>query len=123
MRVEGSQLNSYKIDGPTGTSEQTKLTLLKGDSVGVKPEPETHYLEKKEITRAELAKKVKQLNKAAEALDRRFQYTIHEGTHRIMVKVFRKDNDELIAEIPPERILDVLAKIDKEMGLLVDAKA
>jgi flagellar protein FlaG len=122
MRVEGSQLNSYKIEGTAGTSEHTKSSFLPSDGI-LKTEPESRRFEKKEISPKELKKKVEQLNKAAEALDRRFQFVIHQETHRIMVKVYRKDNDELIAEIPPKRILDVLAKIDKEMGLLVDTKA
>jgi flagellar protein FlaG len=122
MRVEGSQLGNFK-DGATGTIDYIKPAASNNEAVAEKLIPELRKAKVKEISPEELKKKVRQLNKAAEALDRRFQFAIHEETHRIMVKVFRKDNDELIAEIPPKRILDVLARIDKEMGLLVDTKA
>jgi flagellar protein FlaG len=126
MRVEGSQLSSYKTDGTVGVgaSDHFKQAALSVATLEDKHDAaDVRQLENKEISSEDLEKKVKQLNKAAEALERRFQFVIHKETHRIIVKVFRKDNDELIAEIPPHQILDVLAKIDEEMGLLVDTKA
>jgi uncharacterized FlaG/YvyC family protein len=123
MRVEGSQLGSFKTDGTVGAPEYAKQTAMASDATEEKFLTDVRQLENKDISPENLKKKVAQLNKAAEALDRRFQFAIHKETHRIMVKVFRKDNNELIAEIPPRKILDVLAKIDEEMGLLVDTKA
>jgi uncharacterized FlaG/YvyC family protein len=123
MRVEGSQLSSYKTDGTVGVFDHAKQAALASETAEDTFVPNTGQLETKEISPEDLEKKVQQLNKAAEALDRRFQFAIHKETHRIMIKVFRRDNNELIAEIPPRKILDVLAKIEEEMGLLVDTKA
>ena len=47
-------------------------------------------------------------------------FSLHEATGRTMVKVFNKDNDELIREIPPEQILDLAARLDEMVGMLFD---
>jgi len=39
------------------------------------------------------------------------QFSIHEETKEIMVKVLDTDTEEVIREIPPEKILDMVAKI------------
>lgn len=52
----------------------------------------------------------------------RFEFSVHEETKRIIVKVYDRNTDKLIAEIPPEKILDLIAGIWKEAGLIVDKK-
>jgi flagellar protein FlaG len=125
MRVEGSQLSGggYRTEGTVLPDLARSAATTVGDSAEEKMPNEVVKKENQEISRKELQKKVAQLNQAAEVLERKFKFQIHEETNRIIVKVLRKDNGELIAEIPPRRILDVLAKIDEEMGLLVDTKA
>ncbi|WP_128103745.1 flagellar protein FlaG [Paenibacillus sp. DCT19] len=48
--------------------------------------------------------------------------SIHEKTHEIMVKVLNRDTGELIREIPPEKTLDLVAKMMELAGILVDEK-
>lgn len=52
----------------------------------------------------------------------RFEFSIHDETKRVMVKIFDRASDELITEIPPEKMLDLLAGIWKQAGLIVDEK-
>lgn len=54
--------------------------------------------------------------------DRRFEFSIHDGTRQIMVKVIDASTDELIREIPPEKILDMAAAIWEAAGLFVDER-
>ena len=122
MRVEGNQLSGYKAEG-AATQENIKLLPPSRHPSNEKQSSEIQVGDNKTISREELDKKVEQLNKAAEALDRKLQFKIHDETHRIMVKILHKDTQEVIAEYPPQKILDVLAKIDEEMGLLVDTRA
>jgi len=46
------------------------------------------------------------------------EFSIHEKTKEIMVKVYR--DDEVIRELPPEKILDMVAHMLESAGLLVD---
>lgn len=48
--------------------------------------------------------------------------SIHEKTNTIMVKVLNKDTGELIREVPPEKTLDLVAKMMEIAGLLIDEK-
>ena len=48
--------------------------------------------------------------------------SIHEKTHEIMVKVLNKDTGELIREVPPEKTLDLVAKMMEIAGIIIDEK-
>lgn len=50
------------------------------------------------------------------------EISVHEKTHDIMVKVMNKDTGELIREIPPEKTLDLVAKMMEIAGILVDER-
>lgn len=65
---------------------------------------------------------VERANKALQGVDKRFEFSIHEGTHEIMVKVVNEENNEVIREIPPEKILDLVSKIWEVAGIFVDEK-
>ncbi|MHB1126197.1 MAG: flagellar protein FlaG [Bacillota bacterium] len=51
-----------------------------------------------------------------------FKFSIHEGTKQIMVKVINKETEETIREIPPEKILNLVAKIWEIAGIIVDER-
>lgn len=65
---------------------------------------------------------IQKANKAISGGDRRFEFSIHEKTNEIVVKVFNSETNELIREIPNEKILDMVAKICEMAGLFVDER-
>lgn len=69
---------------------------------------------------AKLEEKVSQLNETVEIFDKRIHFRIHDDTNRIMVQVIEKATDEVISEIPPEKVLDMVARIEEMIGLIVD---
>lgn len=60
------------------------------------------------------------LNRTLEAVDKRLKFLVHEETERIYVQVIDKETGEVIREIPPEKILDLVGHIQKLIGLLID---
>ncbi|GAB6991338.1 flagellar protein FlaG [Paenibacillus pini] len=48
--------------------------------------------------------------------------SIHDKTHQIMVKVLNKDTGEVIREVPPEKTLDLVAKMMELAGIIMDEK-
>ncbi|MFC3799874.1 flagellar protein FlaG [Cohnella sp. GCM10012308] len=50
------------------------------------------------------------------------QFSIHEKTKQVMVKVVNSENGEIIREIPPEKNLDFLASLWEKAGILVDER-
>lgn len=75
-----------------------------------------------ETQREYLEKAVEETNQMIFKDDRRFEFKIHEGTRRLMVKLIDKETDEIIKEIPPEKILDLVASIWDLVGILVDER-
>ncbi len=79
--------------------------------------------ERKKYTEDEIINTIETANKEFIAYDRRFEFSIHEKTKQIMVKIIDVSNDEVIREIPPEKILDLVAAIWEISGILVDERA
>lgn len=77
---------------------------------------------RKEITEEEIIKAIEKANKEFVIYDRKFEFSIHEETKEIMVKVINAKTDEVIREIPPEKILDMIARMWELAGILVDEK-
>lgn len=65
---------------------------------------------------------IERANDALSVANRKFEYSIHEETKEIMVKVIDSETDEVIREIPPEKILDMVAKMWEMAGMLVDER-
>lgn len=51
------------------------------------------------------------------------RFSVHETTGRTIIRVVDKETEELIREIPPEQVLNLMAKIGEMMGILYDEKA
>lgn len=67
-----------------------------------------------------IKKMVDQLNKKmnnSEAI-----FGIHEKTNRITIKIVDKETKEVVKEFPPEKTLDMIAKVWEMAGILVDEK-
>lgn len=70
----------------------------------------------------QLIKVIERANKALQGINTSFEFSIHEGTKEIMVKVFDKDTGEIVREIPSEKILDMVAKMWELSGIIVDKR-
>jgi len=81
-------------------------------------------LEKRELTVPDSVIKnaIERANRAISGYNRRFEYSVHEKTNEIMIKVIDNDTNEVIREIPPEKILDLIAGLMEIAGLIVDER-
>lgn len=91
--------------------------------VEAKPKAEEPSPEKKEPERPDH----KLLQHVLEVAQEHFQlrgvgleFSVHEQTRRIKVTVLDKETGEMIREVPPQQMLDLMAKIDEMMGILFD---
>ena len=129
MQVEGIGSISTVIN----SSNNTRITqMVSSDN---KPRFETRtipnkqrgsqektYVEDKHFSEGEVIDIIEKANKDFVAYDRRFEFSIHEKTKQIMVKVIDATNDEVIRELPPEKVLDMVAAIWEAVGIIVDKK-
>ena len=70
----------------------------------------------------QLKKAVAEMNKKINNSHEEAVFGIHEDTNRVMIKILDKETKEVIKEFPPEKTLDMIAKIWEMAGLLVDEK-
>lgn len=72
---------------------------------------------------ADIVDAVEHLNAAVDIFNKGLHFRIHEDTEQIVVEVINKESGEVIRQIPPEYVLDVLAKIDELLGVFIDERA
>jgi flagellar protein FlaG len=51
------------------------------------------------------------------------EFEIHDATGRLEVTVFDKATGDVIREVPPHQVLDMVAKLDEMMGILFEQRA
>lgn len=68
----------------------------------------------------DVIKAIEKANKHIRTYDRKLEFTIHESTKQIMVKVINTEDDTVIREIPSEKVLDMVAHLWEMAGILVD---
>lgn len=73
---------------------------------------------------AKIKQAVEELNKKSASTGRQSEaiFGIHEATNRVTIKIVDKDTREIIKEYPPEKTLDMIAKVWEMAGLMVDER-
>ncbi len=138
MRIEGTDAGSLTVQkrqqgvnpGKSGGESGTDVNYPAGvndlgaavaESINITRLSE---YEKKELPISErvVIDAIEKANKAIMGANTKFEFSIHEKTKEIMVKVIDADTHEVIREIPPEKILDMVAKMWEMAGIIVDER-
>ena len=77
----------------------------------------------KEMNEELLDKSIEQANKSLKDHNRVIERAVHDVTHTIMYTIKDTKTDQVIAEYPPKKIQDMIAKMWELAGLFVDEKA
>jgi len=85
-------------------------------AAGKKPTAESY-------TQEGLEKAIEKINKSISSFNRYMNISVHQKTHRIMVKVMDAESNEVIREIPPEKALDAFARALEIAGILLDERS
>lgn len=120
--MEISSLSTYSVNNDfvfVNNQRERNYNIELGKNNTVIEREKTEIEEKPE---GEIINAVESANKKFIAYDRKFEFSIHEKTKEIMVKVIDVNTNEVIREIPPEKILDLVAAIWEIAGIIVDEK-
>lgn len=116
MRVENIKINSTAPITNSVRQSEAQPRQPKEFAVESQPgEEQTPKLSEEKIINA-----IESANEGLQIHNRYLKFSIHEETKEIMVKVIDTETEEVIREIPPEKILDMVAKIWELTGLLID---
>lgn len=110
---------------PQTTTGSKKTAKGAGESKVQKVSKQEKKSKGKSIEEKEIIQIIEKANKSVKSYDRKLEYAIHEKTHEIMVKVIDTsgDREEIIREIPSEKVLDMVARMWELAGIMVDEKA
>lgn len=115
---EGSQVqvDAPKVDDTTLVVDNAKL---EEDAENGEQQSQANQ-QNKQVDDDLIRKAMRELNKKNSNVIAEFG--IHEGTNRITVKMVDRTSKKVIKELPPEKTLDMIAKVWEYAGLIVDEK-
>lgn len=128
MQLDGIGGNTISFTNNTSAANQvvTNKERPAVDSVG-RPQQSIRSEGKRPIvemepTQDEVIASLEKANKMVDGYDRRFEISVHEKTGNVMVKVINSITDEVIREIPSEKVLDMVAGFMETAGIIVDKR-
>lgn len=111
--TESTAADTYQVDNKTVVVDAASSKDGEaGQSYGGQPQEQPNL--------DRIKKAVEDLNKKmsnSEAL-----FGIHEETQRVTIKIVDKKTKEVIKELPPEKTLDMIAKVWEMAGIMVDER-
>ncbi len=76
--------------------------------------------ESREFGKEQIQQAVDKMNKTMETHSTELRFKLHEKSGEYIVKIVDPKDNSVIKEIPPEKILDMVAYFKKLIGLVVD---
>lgn len=130
MKIDGTEaktINLPKInsgDISTNNNKTPAVREVKSSEADHRNLSQITNFEKSELPISEkvVIDAIERANRAISGANRKFEFSIHEKTKEVMVKVIDTDTNQVIREIPPEKILDLVAKMWEMAGLVVDER-
>lgn len=127
MRIEGK----YSPEGNISTVDKTTSqgycinpnnSQDRGEVNFVKEETKAQDKKGEKPSLNDLANAIEKINNTVRIFNRSIHFTKHEESGRLWVKVIDTETEKVVREIPPEEILNILARLDEIIGLLVDER-
>jgi flagellar protein FlaG len=117
MEIYKISNNNSLMPGSSETSNQNKT--VKDDT-----QSKTDNSNNKEVKvdQKDLKSAVDKANKMLFKNNTHLKFEIHDKTKEVMVKIINDESGEVLKEIPPKKMLDMVAKLWEIAGILVDEK-
>lgn len=126
MRIDSMDA-AYKSSASVTTVQAKKETAVNTEKK-YNPEnagyinQEIGGLTEEKVSDAFLVKAVNKANYTFEVKNRSLRFKIHERLNEVIVQVVDSETEEVIREIPPEKLLDMFVNMLELAGLLVDER-
>lgn len=126
MAIEAVKKAAGQVDEPirrtkkASDADHAEKAEQTGKSDQTEKADQGEQLDRKSGSGKDIRKAVDEINK--KAVNSEAIFGIHEKTNRVMIKIVDKDSKKVIKEYPPEKTLDMIAKVWEMAGLMVDEK-
>lgn len=115
MKVEGQMPRSVGSFSLSFQDVQAVVKTSEAQEGGEREEKPSVFLDLKKLQ--EFGEVLKSL---FEVFNLELRFRIHEPTREIIARIVNRETGEVIREIPPEKFLDMVAKLQELAGILVD---
>lgn len=114
--------SQIRVATPLAPQEVGKEQLLNDRRAqGVQQRQHQNRVELTDDDESRLVKRMAEmLNESARWSHKRLRFVVHDKTERLMVQVLDVETEEVIREIPPEEMLDLVSRIHEMIGLFID---
>jgi flagellar protein FlaG len=123
VEQNANNINAYGSNSTVSdyTQTDTAVAIPQVQQVETKPSTENET-RNKEYNKKDLDSAIKKINSFLNDENAHAEYSYHKETQTVMIKIIDDDTKQVILEIPPKKILDMIASMCKECGLF-DRKA
>lgn len=112
-------MEGQTIDTNAPRVDEKTISVAKSQEESEK-ESDSKNNQEKDVDQELIRKAMQELSKKSQNISAEFG--IHEKTNRITIKMVDKNTKKVIKELPPEKMLDMMARIWEMSGLIVDEK-
>lgn len=119
----GSQGRQNTQNLNVNTNNANNADNTSRDTVSLKVEEGVKSPDSKKYDEKDVKKAVEKLNILMEDSNTHLEYSVHDVFKDIMITVVDNDTKRVISELPPRKILDMVAKLCEIAGVLIDQKA
>lgn len=107
--THGSGENNSNLRGIEGINNQPEVVNL--DELN-------NSNNKNKYNKKELDKALEKVNNFLKDDKTHAEYSVHKDFGTLMIKIVDDESDKVVMELPPEKILDMIASMCKQFGLL-----
>lgn len=122
--IQSTHLDKLTTRGQEGIVEPNKE--VKANTIKVATEAadlkEIMSESQNSFTPKSIMKAIEAMNKDLEPSGKKLAYSIHERTNQMLIKVIDRETNEVIKEIPDEKLMDMMADLCEASGILIDER-
>jgi flagellar protein FlaG len=74
------------------------------------------------LDKSQLNKYAEKLSKVMEILNHSIRFSVDDESDRMIVRIVNAETNEVIRQIPPKEVLQLMHRLDQMAGLMLDEK-
>jgi flagellar protein FlaG len=119
---EVNNQSKENLGSEVNRSQNSKKRIKNEDQKVIENKKDAAQARVKELTKERIEEATEKLNETVQILHEDLQFELHDESERMFAKLVDLEKHETIKEFPPEKMLDMLGRIKKAVGLIIDEK-
>lgn len=115
-----SNINNIEAIRQIDRIVQTPKVTLQSTQSNKTTDQHDSLLDSEIFKKLDFSEIVEEASKGLEVVNTQLSFKVHEGTGRPVIQLIETGTDRVVREIPPEKMLDIVAGIWDWAGLIVD---